>query len=258
MGRLTSNQEYSRSISVPGDRTGTMARSERGSHFPRMASSPEEKSVDLFPVCESSIRNNISFTLLNSGYYYMTKTSPVNTSGPSPALSPVTTPAQLCFTTNTAMSIDEDSLVICGRRSASNSQPATAGTSGYMSPFPLSPEVDGGKGGALGEGAIETEDGFYLLKKDSQRRQTLTRVLSQDGKKICDVWLRSLQREVGQTPLTAPNLMTLMRGLRDFIPELNKLAIENAITTLRDEVDFDVLALNHIQLALYLFQEAVS
>ena len=61
MGRLTSNQEYSRSISVPGDRTGTTARSERGSHFPRMASSPEEKSVDLFPVCESSIpefRNN--------------------------------------------------------------------------------------------------------------------------------------------------------------------------------------------------------
>jgi len=52
--------------------------------------------------------------------------------------------------------------------------------------------------------------------------------------------------------------MTLMRGLRDFIPELNKLAIENAISTLRDEVDFDVLALNHIQLALYLFQEAVN
>ena len=97
MGRLTSNQEYSRSISVPGDRTGTMARSERGSHFPRMASSPEEKSVDLFPVCESSIRNNISFTLLNSGYYYMTKTSLINTSGRLPILSPVTTPAQLFF-----------------------------------------------------------------------------------------------------------------------------------------------------------------
>lgn len=45
MGRLTSTQEvgmYSRSVSVPiGDRS--MLRAERGSHLPRMASSPEEK-----------------------------------------------------------------------------------------------------------------------------------------------------------------------------------------------------------------------
>jgi mitogen-activated protein kinase kinase kinase 5 len=82
--------------------------------------------------------------------------------------------------------------------------------------------------------------------------------LSQDGKKICEVWLRSLEREVGQTPLTAPHLLTLMRGLRDFIPEQQKKTIEAAISTLREEVDFDVLALNHIQLALYQFQDAVS
>lgn len=62
---------------------------------------------------------------------------------------------------------------------------------------------------------------------------------------------------MGATPLTAPNLLTLMRGLRDFIPDQNKAAIEAAISTLREEVDFDVLALNHIQLAIYLFQEAV-
>lgn len=42
MGRLPSNQEYSRSVSVPvGDRS--VLRTERGSHLPRMASSPEEK-----------------------------------------------------------------------------------------------------------------------------------------------------------------------------------------------------------------------
>jgi mitogen-activated protein kinase kinase kinase 5 len=85
---------------------------------------------------------------------------------------------------------------------------------------------------------------FYLLKKDSQRRQTLTRLLSQEGKKICDVWLSSLQRELGQTQPTAPNLMSLMRELRDFIPELNNLPIVNTTTTLRDEVDFDVLNLS--------------
>ena len=155
------------------------------------------------------------------------------------------------------ISTEDDSL--SGRRSSTASHVTTTGaTSGYTSPFLLSPEVDGGpKGVILGEGTTETEDGFYMLKKDSQRRQTLTRVLAQDGKKICDVWLRSLEREVGRTPLTAPNLLTLMRGLRDFIPEQNKSVIEGAISTLREEVDFDALALNHIQLALYLFQDAV-
>lgn len=155
------------------------------------------------------------------------------------------------------MSLDEEPL----RRSSSQST-NTANSSGFQSPFPLSPEVDGGpskNGGVLGEGAeLSPEDGFYTLKKDSQRRQTLTRVLSQDGKKICDIWLKSLEKEVGETTLTAPNLLTLMRGLRDFIPEQNKAAIEMAISTLREEVDFDVTALNHVQYALYLFQDAVT
>lgn len=53
MNRLTSNQDltYNRSTSVPGDRSSVApsVRTERGSHLPRMASSPEERSsIDPF------------------------------------------------------------------------------------------------------------------------------------------------------------------------------------------------------------------
>lgn len=69
----------------------------------------------------------------------------------------------------------------------------------------LSPEVElstGTKGTApsLVEGE---QDGFYLLKKDSQRRTTLSRVLAQDGVKICDVWMTKIRtKHLGETVLT--------------------------------------------------------
>lgn len=55
--------------------------------------------------------------------------------------------------------------------------------------------------GQPGQKSGEEQEGFYLLKKDSQRRMTLTRVLNQDEAKICEVWMRGIHQAEGQTVL---------------------------------------------------------
>ncbi|CAG0890849.1 unnamed protein product [Darwinula stevensoni] len=119
-----------------------------------------------------------------------------------------------------------------------------------------SPEVlvgDGDPGSTPVEG-----DGFYLLKKDSQRRTTLAKVMANDELKIAEVWLQSLQTEVREPLLALEHLVVLMRGLREFILKQEKNALAQGISSLKVALDFDGMAINQIQLALYLFHDAVN
>nr|CAH7714390.1 unnamed protein product [Callosobruchus chinensis] len=112
----------------------------------------------------------------------------------------------------------------------------------------LSPEVDAG-----GE-----TDGFYLLKKDSQRRTTLSKVLANDGAKICDVWMQKVRDKYhGETVLTERHLKRLMDSLKAYLIEQSMGVVEATITQLRLELDFDAAAINQLQFAIYLFQESV-
>jgi mitogen-activated protein kinase kinase kinase 5 len=68
-----------------------------------------------------------------------------------------------------------------------------------------------------------------------------------------------LQQSVQDLVLTQNHLQRiLLPGLRDFIPQHNRANIQEAIASLKEELDFDGTAINQIQLALLTFQEAVN
>uniref|UniRef100_A0A182W489 mitogen-activated protein kinase kinase kinase n=1 Tax=Anopheles minimus TaxID=112268 RepID=A0A182W489_9DIPT len=125
----------------------------------------------------------------------------------------------------------------------------------------LSPEIDITTGTAsklpLAAEANES-DGFYLLKKDSQRRQTLDKVLCHDVTKICELWLTKIEPDANQElAITLDHLEMLLNGLRKYIAEQRTDTLEQAIAQLKEQPNFNSIAIVQLHLALYAFQNTV-
>ncbi|XP_053682272.1 mitogen-activated protein kinase kinase kinase 15 isoform X2 [Sabethes cyaneus] len=124
----------------------------------------------------------------------------------------------------------------------------------------LSPEVELSSSSSkspLGADASES-DGFYLLKKDSQRRATLHKVLEHDERKICQVWMEKIVSDRKEAVvISLSHLETLIKALRTYITEQKKEQLEAVISGLKKSLDFDSTAIDHLHLAMYSFQDAV-
>lgn len=124
----------------------------------------------------------------------------------------------------------------------------------------LSPEIEVStpslRTGASSE-TSETND-FYHLKKESQRRTTLSKVLTTDESKICDLWLEKLNDEHSNiVAITKHELQKLLHGIREYIMNEKEKQLESCINGLKEELNYDATALDHLHLALYSFQDAV-
>ncbi|XP_032665650.1 mitogen-activated protein kinase kinase kinase 15 isoform X4 [Odontomachus brunneus] len=228
--RLAAPPDFSRSISVPADRLERLGKCDKTNNNHIVTTAPIQMS-------QSD----------DSGG--LTKSSPLRERSPAHLLSPISMPsATLSFNST----IGNTPSIETSESDATGASITRRSSSGGL----LSPEVE--LGGQPGQKSGEEQEGFYLLKKDSQRRMTLTRVLNQDEAKICEVWMRGIHQAEGQTVLQMSHLVLLMRGLRDYIAEQNQDVIVTSIRTLKEELDFDSTAINHLHLAIYLFQTAVN
>lgn len=232
-----STAEFSRSVSMPADRhvtkTLTHQQSSASCNTPSINSETESTPPTFASSRSASIRKNKNYA----------------------HLTPIQMPNHLSSIGNIAEtpSIEIESIDPTQAGFQLNRRSSSGGL--------LSPEVEisstSSKSPLLVGDASES-DGFYLLKKDSQRRATLHKVLEHDERKICDVWMDKIVSDRKEAVvITQSHLETLIRALRTYITEQKKEQLEVVISGLKRSLDFDSTAIDHLHLAMYSFQDAV-
>lgn len=136
----------------------------------------------------------------------------------------------------------------------------------------------------------EKDSGFFMLRKDSERRATLHHILTEDRDKVVanlrEAFMqvrygRSIPRELPahealssvSLSLSAPpprhqgteemklkpqHISTLVISLADFVRMADRKIIAGTLSQLKLELDFDSSAISQLQVVLFGFQDAVS
>lgn len=123
----------------------------------------------------------------------------------------------------------------------------------------LSPEIENFTSSPKNNNSENSEtDRFYRLKKDSQRRKTLSKVLALDENKICELWMHKIESDHSTNNcIEKTHLEILIQGLRDYIITENQVNLEVIVNELKKLLKFDETALDQLHLALYSFQDSV-
>uniref|UniRef100_A0A671SUB6 mitogen-activated protein kinase kinase kinase n=1 Tax=Sinocyclocheilus anshuiensis TaxID=1608454 RepID=A0A671SUB6_9TELE len=104
----------------------------------------------------------------------------------------------------------------------------------------------------------EKDSGFFMLRKDSERRATLHRILTEDREKIVLHLLEALTQGSEETKLKHQHVSTLVTSLGDFVRMADRNIIASTLSQLKLELDFDSTAISQLQVALFSFQDAVN
>nr|XP_058163525.1 mitogen-activated protein kinase kinase kinase 5 isoform X1 [Dasypus novemcinctus] len=104
----------------------------------------------------------------------------------------------------------------------------------------------------------EKDSGFFLLRKDSERRATLHRILTEDQDKVVRNLMESLAQGTEEPKLKWEHITTLIASLREFVRSTDRKIIASTLSKLKLELDFDSHGINQVQVVLFGFQDAVN
>ncbi|XP_054992296.1 mitogen-activated protein kinase kinase kinase 5 isoform X2 [Sorex araneus] len=104
----------------------------------------------------------------------------------------------------------------------------------------------------------EKDSGFFMLKKDSERRATLHRILTEDQDKVVRNLMESLAQGAEEPKLKWEHITTLIASLREFVRSTDRKIIATTLSKLKLELDFDSHGISQVQVVLFGFQDAVN
>ncbi|KAM9798260.1 mitogen-activated protein kinase kinase kinase 5 [Neosynchiropus ocellatus] len=104
----------------------------------------------------------------------------------------------------------------------------------------------------------EKDSGFFMLRKDSERRATLHHILTEDRDKVVTNLMEALSQGCEETRLKPQHISTLVVSLADFVRMADRKIIASTLSQLKLELDFDSTAISQLQVVLFGLQDAIN
>ncbi|XP_066555150.1 mitogen-activated protein kinase kinase kinase 15 isoform X1 [Amia ocellicauda] len=104
----------------------------------------------------------------------------------------------------------------------------------------------------------DRDAGLFLLKKDSERRAILYKVLNEDQDKVISNLMENHIQGSEELKLSVDHIKQIICILRDFIRSPERRVMATTISKLKLDLDFDSTSINQIQLVLFGFQDSVN
>uniref|UniRef100_A0A669E3Y3 mitogen-activated protein kinase kinase kinase n=1 Tax=Oreochromis niloticus TaxID=8128 RepID=A0A669E3Y3_ORENI len=104
----------------------------------------------------------------------------------------------------------------------------------------------------------DRDSGLFMLKKDSERRAILYKVLNEDQEKVISNLRENHMQGSEDLQLSIDHIKQIICILRDFIHSPERRVMAATISKLKLDLDFDSTSINQIQLVLFGFQDSVN
>ncbi|NXE79374.1 M3K15 kinase, partial [Cochlearius cochlearius] len=107
--------------------------------------------------------------------------------------------------------------------------------------------------------SVEDKDsGLFLLRKDSERRAILYKILKEEQNKVASNLQDCIAQSSEELQLSVTHIKQIIGILRDFIRSPEQRVMASTISKLKMDLDFDSTSINQIHLVLFGFQDAVN